>query len=75
MEHSVVIHISGDRQTSSERRVSNRGDCRVVVAHDEDGQATPDGVIVVAVLALCMCFACFGICLVLSSVVDNDSGQ
>jgi len=74
MEHSVVIHISGDRQISSERRVSNRGDCRVV-AHDEDGQATPDGVIVIAVLASCMCLTGFAICLVLSSVVDNDSGQ
>jgi len=75
MDSSVVFHSSGDRQTSSERGVSIRGNCKVVVAHDDDGQATPDGVIVVAVLELCTCLTCSVICLVLSSVVDNDSGQ
>jgi len=46
-EHSVGFHTSGDRQTSSERRATMRGECRVVVAHDEDGRTTPGGVIVV----------------------------
>jgi len=46
VEHSVCLSPFW-RQTSSERRISIRGDCRVVVTHDDDGQATPDGVIVV----------------------------
>ena len=36
----AVLHTSDNRQPPSERRVSIRGDCRVPVAHDDDGQAT-----------------------------------